>query len=333
MAGMLAACVGLTACGGGNSSSSSAASSSAAASSASASSAAASSSASASSAASSSSAAAEAAENQIVFWQGTLPDGQVVLYSDDALSGLAALSVAKSDFSDASVWYGPASLSPEGAVTITDAETGNTISFVLNGMGASAMNVELQNYGAVELQPVTKADYKAFIQELKSTPEGKKLLKEARRDAKKAKKRYVKQAKKLMNEFNKLDGNTVLFWNGTLADGTSVSFMDNPEGKEAYLAIVKADGSDGAAWYGKYSTTQDGKVIIISDSETGENLAYEVIETNPGTSTKLAVNGVGEVELSPVTKDEFVKQVEELAKQAEESQASASSASSASKAS
>ena len=90
--------------------------------------------------------------------------------------------------------------------------------------------------------------------------------------------------------------------------------MENAKGTKAFLSIVKTDLSDGAAWYGKVSTSEDGKITTITDSETGQAVAFEVVESVPETSMTIAIEGVGEVQLKPVTKADFVSFAEELAK-------------------
>ena len=163
LVGALAMCIGLTACSSGSASSSAASSSAA-------SSAAASSSAASSSAASSSAASSSAASNEILYWEGTLTDGSIVDYEDDWLNSLAALSIAKSDYSDAKVWYGPASIDEAGVVTITDAETSGTVSFTLSKNASGAMVIDIANYGEAELKAITEADFNAFVEKVASSP-------------------------------------------------------------------------------------------------------------------------------------------------------------------
>lgn len=299
MAGLLAMCFGLTACGGGSSSSSSAASSSTASS-------------STASSSSSSSSESVSASNKVLYYEGTLSDGQIVDYYGDMLNSTAALSIAKSDYSSATVWYGTSSVSEDGVVTITDADTNHTVNYTLMSNGDSLL-IDIQNYGEAELKPVTEAEFKEIVEKLAKTDEGKKLKKQIKREVKKLENRVAKQAKKLMEELADVDDNTVLFWDGTFEDMT-VSYMDNADKKKAYLAVVKEDLSDGAVWYGKYTTSQDGKLTTLTDSESGATVAYEVVETTPGSALKLVFSGVGEVDLKPVTKADFMPVVEKLSK-------------------
>ena len=297
MAGMLAMCVGLTACGGNNASSSSSASTSS----------------SSSTASSSAAASTVTATDAVLYWEGTLGDGQVVDYAADLLNGLASLSVAKSDFSDGAVWFGPASVSADGVVTITDAETNHPIKFTLVSANENAVNIDIENYGAVELKPITESEFKAYVEKFAASPEGKKLKKEIKREVKKLEEKVAKRAEKLMSEIESLDDDTIFFWDGKLSNGMSVSYMDNPKGTKAYLAIMKADLSDGAVWYGKTSTSEANKMTTITDSETNQTISYQITESSDS-SMKMVIEGAAEVELKPVTKADFMKFVEELSK-------------------
>lgn len=313
IAGMLAMCVGLTACGGGNSASSSAASSSAAASSA------ASSSAAASSAASSSAAANSAA----LFWHGTLADGSNVYYVDNALKGEAAISVAKSDFSDAKVWAGPVNYVENGVATIAGSNTAEPVTFSITGINPDSFTINLTGYGDVELKPVTEAEVKTYAEELAkaAAAEGEKLLKEIEEAGKALEAEITaglaklsSEVDKLAAEYNNLDEKTVFFWNGKLADGSTVCYADDPNSGQAYLSIIKSDLSGGVVWDGKYSASQDGKIVTITDSETGSTVSYAIVETTPGSSMKMNIKGFGDANLSAVTKADLTKAAEELAK-------------------
>lgn len=336
---MLAMCVGLTACGGSNSASSSAASSSSASSSVASSSAEASSSAASSSAeasssvasssaeASSSAASSSAASNEAVFWKGTLSDGSTVCYVDDVKSNEAALLVAKSDLSSASLWAGPIAINSDGVVTITDTESKKTITYTITGITADSFTINLDGYGEVELKAVTEADIKAYAEKLAAAvaAEGKKLMKEieeAGQDLKQEVQTELdnlsKEIEQLQNEYNSLDEKAVLFWDGTLADGQGVVYMDDPKSGEAFLSITKPDYSDAAVWYGKFNASEDGKIVTITDNETGKTVTFEVVESTPGTVMKINVRGYGEAKLASVTKADFSKLTEELAKSADQ---------------
>lgn len=345
IAAMLAMCVGLTACGGSSSASGSAASSAAATSSAAASSVEAASSAatdpaaassteasspaaSEATATSSTAASSSAASSEAIFWKGTLTDGSTVCYVDNATGSEAALLTANSDFSDVALWVGPIGYSSDGVVTITDEKTQKAISFTITDVTPTSFTIDLKGFGKVELKAVTEADIKAYAEELVATvkSEGEEFLKEIEEAGVALENKIANEAEKvsseiekLSNEYAKMDEKTVLFWDGTLANGKDVVYMDDPESGEAFLSITNEDLSDGAVWYGKYTTSKDGKILTITDAETGTTVTYEVVETTPGKSMKMNVKGYGEVNLSSVTKGDFSKLTDELAKIADES--------------
>ena len=90
--------------------------------------------------------------------------------------------------------------------------------------------------------------------------------------------------------------------------------MDYPDSNEAFLSVVNANLTDGMAWYGKYTTGQDGK-MTITDTESGKTVTYVVAETTPGTSMKMNIEGYGDATLTSVTKSDFAQLAEELAKE------------------
>ena len=330
MAGMLAACVGLSACGG-NNASSSAASDKAETSAAEATSAAVAPAPADTSAAETSAPAASAADtsaaesSEILYWEGTLEDGSTVSYLDNAIEGYAIMSVVKEDFSDGAVWAGFSTSDDNGLVTVTDAETQNTITYTIVDITPELFTIDITGYGQVELKPVTEADLKAYVEEFAAAAaEGEKYLEQLEGELENAGKELEKELEnagqelagalaQLSAEFEKMDESTVLFWTGELADGTSITNMYDPENGEAYLSAVKADLSDGVAWYGKCIVADNGTTVTITDSETGSTITFEIVEANDD-SMKLDILGYGEVELTPVTKADFVNLAEELTK-------------------
>ena len=302
MAGMLAMCVGLTACGGSNSnaSSSSAASSSSSAS---------------SSSASSSSSSSSTASNEILYWEGTASDGSTVSYLDNAIKNVAILSIVKSDLSDVKVWYGSSSVDSQGVVTVKDSETQSTITYTITDITPSMMKIDLEGYGEVVLEPVTEADAKQYAEEVAAaaTVEGEKLLKSLESAGKKLEKEVTASAKKLSDELDKLDDSAVLFWSGELANGMKVNYMDYADSSEAFLTVTDANLTDVVAWYGKYTVDPDGTTMTLTDTESGKTVTYVVAETTPGTSMKMNIEGYGDATLTSVTKSDFVKLAEELA--------------------
>ena len=323
VAGMLAMCFGLVACGGNNASSSSASSSS-------------SSSSSSASSSSSSSSSSSAAAEEVAYWQGTHTDGSLVYYMDDAATSSGALAIIKSDLTDGSMWVGAYTVTGDGMVTITDADTKQNINFTIVDVSPrTSMTLDIENYGEVQLKSVSASEFEAEAQEFaKTVKDANRYIKKLNKAAKKLEKKVAKEAKKLMAEIEKLDDSAILFWDATLADGSTVSFMDDPQTSQAFLCVINADYSDGAAWYGKYTTDQSANTITLTDSESGKSVTYNVIESNGGNSLTLDVTGYGQVNFKPVTKAEFMAYADELAKLAGDttstSKSSSSSASSSS---
>ena len=335
MTGMLAACVGLSACAGNNAASSSAASESAASSEAAASSAEAASTTEASAEAASSAATAASTSttaSKVLYWEGELSNGSTVSYYNDETADESALSVVSSDLSDAAVWMGTSRTGTDGKVTVTDAETKSTISFTIVEQSADTMKINLEGYGEVELKATTEADYQAFVAEIAAVAAAaKRLVQDIETGGKNIKKAIKVQARKLANEIASLDESTVFFWTGKLADSSEVSYMEDPENSEASLSIVEANLSDSVLWYGKYATDQSGKKVTITDEESGGTISYDILESTPGTSLKIDIEGYGEVTLKPVTKGDFTKLAEELTKVANASANANADASAAAK--
>ena len=319
MAGMLAMCLGLVACGG--SASSSAASSSAASSAASSSTAA--SSAAASSAAASSAASSTAASNEVVYWAGTMADGTAVTYVDETALGEGALAIVKSGATAASTWVGPYTIAEDGKVTITDDATKQEVNFYFTEVNPrTSMKMDIEGTGEVEVKAVTEAELTAAIEEWAKTDEGQKYIKKVKKAVKKAEKKLAREAKKFNEALDALDPNVAVFWDGTLADGSYVTFAEDPESQKASLSVIKKDYSDGTVWYGKYSAGQDGKTTL-TDKKSGETVTYTVAETTPGSAMKISVDKVGDADLKAVTKDDVKKLVDEINKAIEEEAAAA----------
>lgn len=313
VAAMLAMCMGLTACGG--SSSSSAAASSSAASSASASASA------SSSAASSSADSIEVVSSLVVFWQGTLPDGRVVTYVDNAEKGEAAIAIAKSDFSDGKVWAGPVNYVEGGTITIAGADTVEPITFTFADINDNSIKINIAGYGEVEMKPVTEDDITAYAKQFAEAvaAEGEKLLAEIESAAKQAEQAVEAEIAKLSSsfeamskEFDSLDDKTVFFWDGKMADGSYVDYVNDPSGK-AFLSVIKADYSDGAMWYGAATTSQDGKTVTITDDESKATVTFSIAESTD-TTMKINIMGYGEADLTAFTKADLVKLSEDFAK-------------------
>jgi hypothetical protein len=239
-------------------------------------------------------------------------------------AGEAAISIAKSDFSDAAVWAGPVNYVEGGVATIAGANTQAPITFSVVDITPSSFTIDLVGYGQAELKPVTEAEVKAYAEKLAeaAAAEGEKLLKEIEAAGKALEQEITAEVEKLSsaveklsNDYANLDEKTVFFWDGKLANGASVTYMDNPDNGKAFLCVVKPDLSDGSVWYGKSIASQDGKIVTITDDNSGATVSFEVVETTPGTSMKMNIKGLGEGELKSVTKADFDKLADELAKQ------------------
>ena len=242
-----------------------------------------------------------------------------VSYMDDAASAMGALAIVKNDMSDGTVWLGAYTVTGDGMVTITDAETKQNINFTIVDVSPrTSMTLDIENYGEVQLKSVTESEFKAYVEEYAKSPEGQRLMK----DLKKAKKRINKRIKKLITEFQNLDDSTTLYWEGTLADGTYVSYADDEAKSRAVFSAVKADYSDGEAWYGKYTVDQNGKKTL-TDSESGETITYTVTETTPGSAITITVDGYGDIALNAVTKSDVVAYAEQVEKAINQAKAQA----------
>ena len=112
-----------------------------------------------------------------------------------------------------------------------------------------------------------------------------------------------------------------MYWEGTLADGQTVTYVDDANSKEAVIAIIKSgDESNAKGWAGKVTVT-DGK-STITDNESKETITYAVVSGGADSSSmKLSIDGYGEVELKPVTGNDVANEagkcIEKLAKEAE----------------
>ena len=103
--------------------------------------------------------------------------------------------------------------------------------------------------------------------------------------------------------------NEVLYWQGTLSDGRSVIYTEDEKEQTAVLAIAKEDGSEGEAWYGKYTSADDK--FTITDSTTNEAVVLTVKDfTDDFSGLKINIDGIGDVDMKPITQGEFNKELE-----------------------
>lgn len=239
----------------------------------------------------------EAAEaSKILYWEGKTSDGQEVFYMDDEESKSAILAIGKEDGSDGKGWVGKVT-TQDPKVTITDETSGETITLTVLDItdDFSALKVNIDGYGDVEMKPTTQG---AFAKEIEG------IVDTAVTAA------VTEAATQAADELSK----TVMYFEGTLADGKSVTYADNAEAKEAALVISSADYSDVKSYAGKV-TVADGKTTI-TDEETKQTISFTVVSGDSKSSTmKLNIDGYGEAELKGVTGGELADQVGKLVEQ------------------
>ena len=237
---------------------------------------------------------------KILYWAGKTSDGQDVFYMEDLESSTAALAVTKDDGSDGKGWAGKAKLE-ENKVTITDDESKEAINLTVvdTTPDYTALKVEIDGYGTVEMKPTTQGEFEKEVEGFVST-----AVTAAATEA-------VSQA---ADELSK----SIVYYEGDLASGQHVDYADDAESKEAALVISNADLSDVKAWSGKVSVV-DGKTTI-TDTETKQTVSFTASGDSKSSSIKLNIDGYGEVELKGVTGgevgDQIAKAVEQLSKAA-----------------
>ena len=213
--------------------------------------------------------------NTVVYWEGKLADGQEVAYMDDAANKAGTLSIMKSDASDGKAWSGKYTTS-DTKVTLKDDLTGDVVTFTVLSASddTSTFKINIEGYGEATMKPVTADEF----------------------------------AKRVGNELAKV----TVYWEGTLADKSSVSYMDGGEDIESILSVANANGSDSKTWTGK-AVKQDNKVTI-TDTQSKEAVTFTIL-TSSDSVMKLNIEGYGEVELKPVSGSEAMKKAgDELAK-------------------
>lgn len=102
-----------------------------------------------------------------------------------------------------------------------------------------------------------------------------------------------------------------LYWEGKLADGSDVGYMQSDDEKEALLSITNGDDIENAkVWSGTLGNDTDG-MAMITNEETGETIKFSVIDFDEATTTMtIDIEGYGEVDLKGVTEAEFEQQFE-----------------------
>ena len=236
---------------------------------------------------------------KVLYWEGKTSDGQEVFYMDDEKDSTALLAIGKSDGSDGKGWAGKATVE-DYKITITDDTSKETISLTVvdSNADATALKVEIEGYGTVEMKPTTQGEFDKQVEEVVTTA---------------ATAAATAAATEAADQLSK----ATIYWQGTLADGSEVVYMDDAETKEAFIAVSPAnvtDPSEIQAWGGKVSVA-DGK-NTITDEESKQAVSYTVVSGDSKSSVmKLNIDNYGEVELKSVTGGEVG---EEIAKLAEE---------------
>ena len=239
--------------------------------------------------------------NKILYWEGKASDGQDVCYMHNDETSAATLAITKPDASDGKYWSGKAA-QKDSAVTITDDKSKETVTLTVVDAPAdfSSLKVNIDGYGEVDMKPTTQAEFDKEIEEVATS--------------------VTAAAKEVEDAMNSI-AQFVMYWEGTLADGQTVTYVDDANSKEAVIAIIKSgDESNAKGWAGKVTVT-DGK-STITDNESKETITYAVVSGGADSSSmKLSIDGYGEVELKPVTGNDVANEagkcIEKLAKEAE----------------
>ena len=237
---------------------------------ASSSSAAASSSSEATSATASSSASTSAADKKIVSWEGMLTDGNLVSYMNSEDGKQATLTITNTKTNDVKSWTGASTINGD-KITITDDKSKEAVTFTLTTLvenGVMAIDIEGQGAGAVVA--FTAADYK------------------------------------MMEDFQKTldDASKVSSWEGALADGSLVSYMNSEDGKQAALSITNLNTGETKTWMG--ATTIEGDKITITDTESKNTITINVssVKEEDGTA-EIEIEGYGKGTVVAFTAGEY----------------------------
>ena len=256
---------------------------------------------------------AAATQSETVFWEGTLADGSYVDFAYNEMAGEAALAISKSDLSSAQIWVGAYGTKADGSFTITDKETGMVVGYTITNITSSSATMNIDGYGEVTLKPVTKADLEKFGQELGQSlsTEAEKFIQGVSSVAAAALKDVSDTVNKFVKDYEALPDSTVLYWEGTLVDGTTVDYVVDEANSQALLSVAKSDLSMVQVWYGKYAASQDGKTVTITDQESSKTVTVEVLESS-SSAMKIKVENYAEADLKPVTKADFQKLVDQV---------------------
>lgn len=100
-----------------------------------------------------------------------------------------------------------------------------------------------------------------------------------------------------------------VYWEGTLADGSEVTYSEDIDLDVTTLIINSADLSDIKMWVGP--ATADGDKFTITDTGTNETISFTIADVAADGTLTLNIDGYGEVQLKGVTQAEFDAQLQE----------------------
>ena len=209
---------------------------------------------------------------------------------NDEATKTASLVIVKSDASDGQGWTGKTTVDGD-KITITDESTNKAVNLALVEYAAdgSSLKLNVEGYGDISMKPITQGEFNKAAEGFITAAVAEAAAEAADAAAK-----------------------TTMYWEGTLSNGSTVIYMDDPEAKEAMIAITKEDVSDSSSWSGKVAV-ENGK-SVITDNESKKTISFTVVSADDkGSSQKLNIEGYGEVELKPVTGGDLANMAEQFA--------------------
>lgn len=105
------------------------------------------------------------------------------------------------------------------------------------------------------------------------------------------------------------DSSAALYWEGTLADGSEVTYSEDVELDTTTLLINSADLTDIKMWIGPAAA--DGDKFTITDMTSNETISFAFGEAAADGTLTMNIDGYGEVQLKGVTQAEFDAQLQE----------------------
>lgn len=243
----------------------------------------------------------------ILYWEGALADGQSVIYTHDDTAQTAVLAIFKADGSSGKAWSGKYAQT-ENSVTISDEGTKEAVTLTVEDAveNTTSLKINITGYGEATLKPTTQSEFEKELEGIVTTA-------------------VASAATEVATEVADEASKTTFYWEGTLADGSTVDYMDSEETREALknsktaeasLTITKADLSDIKSWNGK--ATAEGDKITITDEESKQTISYTA-KADGDSSLKLNIDGYGEVDLKPVTGGDIANEIGQAVEEATQS--------------